>query len=135
MLKKVLLGLTLLLTLTTPALAKKGQLTFTQMDLNKNGAVELKEMQTMISQRMKKVDKDNNKIITVQEVLNMMPIYVRPMARGKVTEFLKKQDLNKNGQTHLSEMQTLAQRKFKAHDKNKDGKLSKVEFKAMQKTR
>ena len=135
MFKKLLAGFACLFVLTSPAFAKKGQLTFEQMDINKNGAVTLKEMQTMISQRMKKVDKDHNKIITVQEVLNMMPIYVRPMARGKVTEYLKTQDLNKNGQTHLSEMKTLAQRKFNTHDKNKDGKLSKTEFKAMQKTR
>lgn len=132
--KKLLLTLMIFGALSQPALARE-KLTFKDMDLNKNGAISVKEMVTATTKRFKKADKNNDKVITTEEVLAMMPFFVRPMARKKVSEYLKSRDLNKNGKTHMDEIMKMAKKKFKAHDKNGDGKLSKDEFKRLQKAK
>ena len=127
--KQKLLTLTLLATTlwAAPAMAR-GELQFKDLDLNKDGKISLKEMQSGSLLRFSKADKNNDKIITLQEVLDMMPFFVRDKAKPKVTEYLTARDQNKDGKVSFQEIQNAAEIRFKTIDLDKNGLIDKNEF-------
>lgn len=119
-----LLGIHLL---SAPAMAW-GKLGFKDLDSNKDSKVSQEEMQKMAIDRFIAVDKNKDKVITLAEVLGMMPFFVRDKAKPKVTEYLKIRDQNGDGQVSFAEISIFSKARFKALDRNNDGFLSSTEF-------
>lgn len=120
----------LLVTLCAAPVLAHGKLSFQELDHNHDHKISLLEMKTQAVGRFAKADKNQDGVITVEEVLNLMPFFVRGQARPKVTEFLNIRDLNHNGQVTLQEIQAFAVARFKKNDRNGDGLIDPAEFKA-----
>lgn len=119
------------LSLSAPAGAQpRGGERFDKIDLNRDGKVTLLEMQTVSRERFKKADSNRDGFITTEEVLELMPFFVRGQARQPVADYLKKQDSNRDGKVTLDEVQKHAALRFKRLDSNKDNVLTEAEFKA-----
>jgi Ca2+-binding EF-hand superfamily protein len=129
--KRLVLSLCFGLLFTLPSLAQpRGGERFDKLDLNNDGKITLLEMQTISRERFKKGDKNNDGFINTEEVLEMMPFFVRNQAREPVSKYLKKQDLNKDGKVSLAEVLAHAKKRFEKLDSNKNGSISESEFKA-----
>ncbi|MGE3726970.1 MAG: EF-hand domain-containing protein [Candidatus Sericytochromatia bacterium] len=132
MLNKIFpLALILGLGLTAPAWSQPRGENFGKIDLNRDGKVTLLEMQTISRERFKKADTNNDGFITTDEVLELMPFFVRGQARQPVADYLKRQDSNKDGKVSLEEVLKHAALRFKRIDTNKDNALTEAEFKAI----
>ncbi len=125
------LALILGLSLTGPAWSQPRGENFGKIDFNRDGKVTLLEMQTISRDRFKKADTNRDGFITTDEVLELMPFFVRGQARQPVADYLKKQDSNKDGKVSLEEVLRHATLRFKRIDTNKDNILTETEFKAI----
>lgn len=111
-----------------PAALARGELSFHELDSNRDQKISPAEMTSMALERFVKADKNKDQQITLQEILNMMPFFVRDKARPKVAEYLKTRDLDGNGQVTLAEIRRFAGQRFKNADTNGDGFVDRQEF-------
>lgn len=111
-----------------PALAIPGAPTFEAWDQNKDGRVTFSEFRVAMVAQFKQVDKNQDKIVTVDEALDMLPALVRGMAKPKVEEYIRWQDSNRDGKLSLAEVLAYCQTRFKNIDTNHDGYISQAEF-------
>ena len=125
---KIALSFSLGLLLCLPALANPRGERFENLDQNRDGRITRLEMQYMGRERFKKADSNNDGQITAEEVLNLMPFFVRGQARQPVVRYLKHQDSNGDGQVSLAEVLKHAEQRFTRLDSNRDGAVSPEEF-------
>jgi hypothetical protein len=125
---KIYLSGALLLLLCWPVAARPRGESFETIDQNRDGRITLLEMQTISRERFKKADTNNDGQITAEEVLNVMPFFVRGQAREPVVRYLKAQDHNRDGQVSLAEIFKHAEQRFLRLDSNRDGAISTEEF-------
>lgn len=107
-----------------------GPPSFGDWDQNKDQRVTMPEMQLAMSQQFKQADQNKDGLMTLEEVLNMMPFFVRDKARPKVQEYIRNQDANRDGKLSLAETVGSVKARFARIDTNHDGFISEAEFNA-----
>lgn len=80
-------------------------------------------------QGFKKADRNQDGVLTVAEILQLMPFFIRDRAKGPLTEYFKTQDKNKDGKVVLEELLQHIRQNFPKADKNGDGLLDQQEYK------
>lgn len=107
-----------------------GPPSFADWDQNKDRRVTLSEMKLAMSTQFKQADQNKDDQMTLEEVLNLMPFFVRNKARPKVIDYIRAQDLNRDGKLSQGEMVGSTQTRFARIDTNRDGMISEAEFNA-----
>lgn len=98
-----------------------------QWDKNRDGQVKLLEMQTALREQFLKADANKDGFVTADEILQLMPFFVRDKARPGVQTYIRTQDANGDKQITLEEVMQGAKKRFAALDNNQDGALSESE--------
>lgn len=109
--------------------ARPGGPSLKDWDLNKDGKASLLEMQTSLREQFKKADSNKDGFVTADEILGLMPFFVRDRAREGVKEYIRSQDGNNDGKLTLEEVMTWSKKRFAELDKNQDGYITETEFK------
>jgi Ca2+-binding EF-hand superfamily protein len=98
-----------------------------QWDKNRDGQVKLLEMQTALREQFLKADANKDGFVTADEILQLMPFFVRDKAHPGVQTYIRTQDNNGDGKITLEEVMQAAKKRFAALDNNQDGALSESE--------
>lgn len=130
----LLAGLSLL-TFLPNAEARPGGPSLKDWDMNRDGKASLLEMQTALREQFKKADSNKDGFVTAEEILGLMPFFVRDRAREGVKEYIRGQDSNGDGKLTLDEVMAWSKKRFAEIDTNKDGYISKDEFQQAQQQR
>ncbi|MBF2054277.1 MAG: hypothetical protein IGS03_12570 [Candidatus Sericytochromatia bacterium] len=135
-LKKTILCTLFLTALFSPAAsARPGGPSIKDWDMNRDGKASLLEMQTALRNQFKKADSNTDRFVTAEEILGLMPFFVRDRARDGVKEYIRGQDSNGDGKLTLDEVMAWSKKRFAEIDRNKDSYISKDEFQQAQQQR
>lgn len=129
----LLAGLSLLI--LPNAEARPGGPSLKDWDMNKDGKASLLEMQTALREQFKKADSNKDGFVTAEEILGLMPFFVRDRAKEGVKEYIRSQDSNGDGKLTLDEVMAWSKKRFAEMDSNKDGYITQDEFKKAQQQR
>lgn len=122
-----LLALPILLVML-PALAMPGAPSFSDWDSNGDGKVSYAEMKLAQSRQFKATDANHDGVITLDEVLNLLPGLLRGPARPKIQAYIRAFDSNRDGKLSYAEAMNGTKPRFANIDTNHDGLIDTEEF-------
>lgn len=117
----------LLATVTLGIAGVAGAQTYSPLDANKNGKVELSEFQTARTGLIMSADKDGDGRVSAQE-LAQADGEAQGKPRPRVDDVFRRLDADKDGYLTKAEADTAVARRFKALDVNGDGVLETAEL-------
>jgi hypothetical protein len=116
--KRILPAILLILFCTAVSLADDND--FKKIDTNNDGKISKKEYIDAVIKTFDKIDRNTDGFLTKDEL--------KAIDKIDVEEFMKEEDINKDGKISKKEFTQAAEKRFKLLDKNNDGFIDQKEW-------